>query len=75
MNNNENPKSKLKGKAIIELGSDDSSWKSHYKEYGSNNKSKKTLLIDLGIAVYNEELEKQSQLAAKEREGKKEESY
>ena len=60
----------MKGKAIMEINSDDS-WKSHYKEYGSSNKSKKTLLINLGIAVFDEEADRQSQLAAKEKEGEK----
>ena len=66
----ENPLTKLKGKAPVELV-DNTSWKAHYRTYGSKNGSTKTLLVDLAIAVYDEEIERQSQQAKKERENKK----
>ena len=56
-NEDENPKNKLKQKAIVELDSD-GSWKSHCREYGSNSKSKKILLVDLGIAMCDKEIDR-----------------
>ena len=66
-NEDENPKDKLKRKAPTEIV-DNEQWKSHFKSFGSKfvdkNSGEKIILLDLGIAVFDEK-EAAGQLSAK----------